>query len=67
MLTGKCCSGLQEQLFTGSSAYGFLKNFTEKRVGNTMCIRCIDLYVTELCISSYDDYSICLQSENDEM
>ena len=32
-----------------------------------MCIRCIDLYVTELCVSTDDDYSSCLQSENDEM
>ena len=30
-------------------------------------IRCIDLYVTELCVSTDDDYSSCLQSENDEM
>ena len=55
------------QKFPGSSAYNFLKVFTKKCVGNTVCIRCIDLYVTELCVSTDDDYSSCLQSENDEM
>ena len=39
----------------------------QRNVSGTPCVLGIDLYVTELCVSTDDDYSSCLQSENDEM
>lgn len=39
----------------------------QRNVSGTPCVLDVLTCMSELCISSYDDYSICLQSENDEM
>ena len=43
----------------------FLRSL-QRNASGTPCVLDV-LYVTELCVSTDDDYSSCMQSENDEM